>query len=128
MRAGRRLANYEESFASAGVNDAEAPDGRLGASVDAALATLKSEERFLLASYYLDGRTLAQIGCLLGVHESTVSRRMEKLVALLRKRTLKELRARGVTGSAAEEMLGADVREIKVDVGRHLMESPGARK
>jgi hypothetical protein len=52
---------------------------------------------------------------------------MEKLVAKLRKQTLKELRRRGVAGAAAEEMLGSDVRDIEVDVGRRLMEAPPSR-
>ena len=57
----------------------------LNSATDAALADLPAEDRFLLASYYLDGRTLAEIGRMLVVHESTVSRRLERLTRSLRK-------------------------------------------
>ena len=46
--------------------------GRL--STEEAIAALDPEERFILASYYLDDRTLAVIARMLGVHESTISR------------------------------------------------------
>src|ERR1700686_1671029 len=41
-------------------------DQRLEAATDEALAELSSEDRFTLASYYLDGRTLAEIARTLG--------------------------------------------------------------
>jgi RNA polymerase sigma-70 factor (ECF subfamily) len=127
IRASQRLTSYEAAAEFGAVTDRHPSDEHLAAAVDAALCILKSEERFLLASYYLDGRTLAEIARTLHVHESTVSRRMEKLVVKLRKQTIKELRRRGVTGAAAEELLGSDVRDIEVDVGRHLMEAPPSR-
>jgi RNA polymerase sigma-70 factor (ECF subfamily) len=127
MRASQRLISYDAASELAAVAEPHPSDERLAAAVDAALCILKSEERFLLASYYLDSRTLAEIARTVQVHESTVSRRMEKLVAKLRKETIKELRRRGVTGAAAEELLGSDVRDIEVDVGRRLMEAPPSR-
>jgi RNA polymerase sigma-70 factor (ECF subfamily) len=127
IRASQRLTSYDAASELSASAARHSPDERLGASVDAAICILKSEERFLLASYYLDGRTLAEIARTLGVHESTVSRRIEKLLRELRKQTVKELRRRGVTGAAAEEMLGSDVRDIEVDVGRRLMEAPQSR-
>ena len=44
-----------------------------------------AEDRFILASYYLDGRTLAEIARTLAVHESTISRKLDKLAKSLRK-------------------------------------------
>lgn len=132
LRASRRLTNLDSEVELRAVSERYSADERLAAAVDAALCILKSDERFLLASYYLDGRTLAEIGRAVQVHESTVSRRMEKLVVRLRKQTIRELQRLGVTGSAAEEMLGSDVRDIEVDVGRRLMQAPtsgsGARE
>ena len=93
---------------------------RLAEATDAALNTLSDEEQFLLAAHYLDGRTLAEIGRLLGVHESTVSRRIDKLMSTLRKRVVNELRSRGISKSEAEAMLQADVRNLAVDVRNHL--------
>ena len=42
----------------------------------------------VLAAYYLDGRTLAEIARMLGVHESTISRKVDKLAKSLRKKIL----------------------------------------
>ena len=47
-------------------------DHRLAQATDEALAFLSGEERTVLSAYYLDGRTLAEIARMLGVHESTI--------------------------------------------------------
>src|SRR6266478_2606701 len=72
-------------------------DQRLETATDEALAELSSEDRFTLASYYLDGRTLAEIARTLGLHESSVSRRLDRLATGLRKRILAGLRDRKST-------------------------------
>ena len=41
-----------------------------------------------LSAYYLDERTLAEIARMLGVHESTISRKLDKLAKALRKQIL----------------------------------------
>jgi RNA polymerase sigma-70 factor (ECF subfamily) len=84
------------------------------------LSALSAEERFLLAAYYLDERTLAEIGRMLNVHESTIGRRLEKITLNLRKRIVASLRASGLSKRAAQEMLQADVRDIGVDVRSRL--------
>src|SRR6202163_1867204 len=76
---------------------------RLEAATDEALAELSSEDRFTLASYYLDGRTLAEIARTLGLHESSVSRRLDRLATGLRKRILAGLRGRGMSHAQAAE-------------------------
>jgi RNA polymerase sigma-70 factor (ECF subfamily) len=104
------------------------PDTRMAAAVTQELATLGDEERFLLASYYLDGRTLANIACQLRVHESTISRRLERLTGELRKRVRKRLEAAGVNRRRCEELLQElDVRDLNVDVAANLRQetSPG---
>jgi len=102
-------------------------DLRLEAAADAALASLDAEERFILASYYLDGRTLAEIARTLGRHESTVSRRLGKLAQALRKKTLAALEKRGLSRRQAEEALEADVRDLSVDVRGRLAQEMGSR-
>ena len=130
-RSGRRLVSLEEQVESGAqfrAKDADLapPDARLSASVDEALGGLAAEERFILASYYLDGRTLAGIAGTLGVHESTVSRRVEKITKGLRKRIVRGLRARGMTAREAEQALEADVRDVALDVrGRLVQEKDG---
>ncbi len=87
---------------------------------DAALAALGGEERFILAAYYLDARTLAEIGRILGAHESTVSRRVDKITAGLRKQIVARLCEEGWAKRAAEEMLELDVRDLSVNVRKKL--------
>jgi len=58
-----------------------------------------------------------------GVHESTVSRRLEKLLKALRKQVMAGLVARGMNRAQAEEALEADVRYLHVDVGGKLQEN-----
>jgi RNA polymerase sigma-70 factor (ECF subfamily) len=84
----------------------------LARATDTALESLSNEERFLLAAYYLDERTLAEIGRMLRLHESTVSRRLDKITLALRKRIVKELGRFGVGRKAAAEMLQIDVRDF----------------
>src|SRR6059058_2311842 len=71
----RRLVSLDEEsedgtqFAAAELEPCTAVDPRVESATDEALAGLSSEERFILASYYLDGHTLAEIARILGVHE-----------------------------------------------------------
>ncbi len=50
----------------------------LQAALAAALGALDSRDRLRLAYYYADDRTLAEIGRLLGEHEATVSRKLDR--------------------------------------------------
>ena len=126
----KRLVSLEEQ-AEEGVQFSAAPssspvsplDSRLGAALDEALGLLSGEDRLVLASYYLDDRTLTEIGRMVGVHESTISRRLEKLLKGLRKQVLAGLVSRGMNRVQAEEALDADVRYLQVDVTRKLQEN-----
>jgi len=102
-------------------------DPRLAQATDEALAYLSGEDRTILSAYYLDGRTLAEIARMLGVHESTISRKIDKLAKGLRKQILGGLTRRGMSRRQAEEALEVDVRDLQVDIRRSLMqESPPA--
>ena len=105
---------------------ASGADPRLEAAADEALASLDAEEKFILASYFLDGRTLAEIARTLGKHESTISRRLEKLAQALRKKTLAALEKRGLSRRQAEEAMEADVRDLSVDVRGRLAQEMGS--
>jgi len=126
----KRLVSLEEQ-AEEGVQFSASPssgpssplDSRLGAALDEALGQLSGEDRLVLASYYLDDRTLTEIGRMVGVHESTISRRLEKLLKGLRKQVLAGLVSRGMNRVQAEEALDADVRYLQVDVTRKLQEN-----
>ena len=127
-RSQRRLVSLDEQ-AEAGVqfrareDRAPVPDPRLEAATDEALSSLPAEDRFILASYYLDGRTLAEIARLLAVHESTISRKIEKITASVRKRIVEGLWRRGMSRAQAEEALEADVRDFSLDVRGRLTET-----
>jgi RNA polymerase sigma-70 factor (ECF subfamily) len=99
----------------------EYTDPRLARAVEDALSELPAESRFLLKAVFLDSCTFAQVAAMLGVHESTVSRRAGKLTTKLRKRVLRILRQHGMSAAAAEEALETDVRRLSVDVRHHLL-------
>ncbi|HMJ63319.1 MAG TPA: sigma-70 family RNA polymerase sigma factor, partial [Bryobacteraceae bacterium] len=121
FRAERRFVGFVEAIDSRPHGDDAAPENaKLASATDAALAALSSEERFLLAAYYLDGRTLAEMGCMLRVHESTISRRLEKILAGLRKKIVRKLCEAGIGRRDAEEMLDADVRDLNIDIRDRL--------
>jgi RNA polymerase sigma-70 factor (ECF subfamily) len=102
-------------------------DARLESATDAALASLDGEDRMVLAAYYLDGRTLAEIARMLGVHESTISRKVDKLGKSLRKKILAGMMQQGMARRQAEEALEVDVRDLQVDIRRSLaQDSPAA--
>jgi len=100
-----------------------APDPRLGEVVDTALATMDSEDRFLVASYFLDRRTLTELKDILNVHESTISRRLEKITQKLRKTVRIGLLKKGMSPAEVEEALQTDVRDLDLDVRGRLKES-----
>lgn len=108
----------------------EAPvvvDPRLEHATDQALAALDSQDRFVLASYYLDGRTLAEIARLLRVHESTISRKLDKLAKSLRKNIVAGLRKTGMSSRQVEEALQVDVRDLTLNIRTHLAQENDGR-
>lgn len=89
---------------------------RLRKSLSAVLGSLAPEERFILSAWFLDGRTLLEISRILGVHEATVSRRLQRLTDKLHKELLKHLQASGMSRAAAEEALGTDPRDLDINL------------
>src|SRR5207253_2010910 len=105
-----------------------AADKRLEQATDEALALLTAEDRMILSAYFLDQRTLAEVASMLGVHESTISRKLDKLTRTLRKQILNGLVRRGMARRQAEEALEVDVRDLQLDIRRKLAQesSPAA--
>ncbi len=128
----KRLVSLDEEsqdgvqFPAPATEAALAVDPRVEAAADAALAALPAEERYLLASYFLDGRTLADIARTLAVHESTISRKLDKLVKTLRKRIVSDLGRRGMSRRQAEEALEVDVRDLRVNIASNLAQESRA--
>ncbi len=104
-----------------------APDPRVASALTESLDELPCEDRFLLASYYLDQRTLAEIARTLHVHESTISRRVDRITTELRKRVVKRLRAAGLSARQCDELLDdLDVRDLDLSITAKLrQETPG---
>jgi len=109
-------------FAATSPPVAIAVDARVEAATDEALAELSAEDRYVLAAYYLDSRTLAEIARVLRVHESTISRKLDKLAKSLRKRILAGLAERGMGRQQAQEALEVDVRDLRVNLRATLLQ------
>src|SRR5260370_12876574 len=89
---------------------------RVGQVLRTALGPLAAEDRFLLSAWFLDRRTRLEISRILGVHEATVSRRLQRLTARLHDALLMNLQASGLSRAAAEEALATDPRDIEVNL------------
>ena len=72
--------------------DREHAVASMQAAMTAALAALPARDRLRLALYYVQDLTLAQIGKLLGEHEATASRHLERTRKELRRRVEEILR------------------------------------
>ena len=128
----RRLVSLDEEteegfqYAASEPEPAIAVDPRVEAAIDEVLIALAPEDRFVLASHFLDDQTLAEIARTLGVHESTISRKLDKLAKLLRKQILASLGRRGMSRRQAQEALEVDVRDLRVNIRSRLaQESAG---
>jgi RNA polymerase sigma-70 factor (ECF subfamily) len=124
----KRLVSLDEESEEGGQFAAPDPvletaaDPKLVAATDAALAALSNDDRFVLAAYYLDGRTLAEVARILGVHESTISRKVDKLAKSLRKQIVAGLLKQGMSRRQADEALEVDVRDISLNLRARLVQ------
>ena len=60
---------------------------------------------------------------MLGVHEATVSRKLRRAIEEIRKQVLKNLQISGLSRRAAEESLGADPRDLDMNLKKLLQNS-----
>jgi RNA polymerase sigma-70 factor, ECF subfamily len=77
---------------------------RIDHALSTALARLAPRERMLLACYYVDQLTLAEIGRTVGEHESTVSRQLDRTRRVLRESVTQTL----LRGAPARDGLAAE--------------------
>jgi RNA polymerase sigma-70 factor (ECF subfamily) len=87
---------------------------RLDRALRAAIVGLGARERMLLACYYVDQLTMAEIGRTLGEHESTVSRQLDRTRRDLREVVTKAL----LRGASAQDGRGpeAGLDEAQVEL------------
>ena len=126
---------YREQAFDDQLHDAPAPDSTpdpepamiatLRQAIHATLRDQLAEEQFLLAAYYVDDKTLAEIGQLLHVHEATISRRLKRATDAIRKQLLRNLEKSGMSRKASEEALGTDPRDLdlRMDLRKLLQTS-----
>jgi len=117
----RRLLSLEDQHCPpAAPPPVPAADPRVTEATDEALARLAPDDKYILACYYLDGRTLAEVARLRGVHESTISRRLEKITAAIRRAIAAGLMKRGMRRREAELAMDVEVTELAVNVRQRL--------
>ena len=114
-----------KQFAAHETNEQQT-DPRIEAATTTELAALEAEERFVLAAYFIDRHTLAEIAKVMSVHESTISRKLDKLVKSLRKQVLAGLRRRGMSRRQAEEAFAIDVRDVTLNLRERLAQDSPA--
>jgi hypothetical protein len=61
------------------------------------------------------------------VHESTISRKLDKLTRTLRKQIMAGLARRGMSRRQAQEALEVDVRDLHLDIRKNLSQDSGDR-
>jgi RNA polymerase sigma-70 factor (ECF subfamily) len=86
---------------------------RLAGAVAQALAALPAADRLLLLLYYVQGLRLAQIAGMLGTHEATASRRLQKIRAELRQRVEGILAAGSAPHNGSPAAKGLSPAEIR---------------
>ena len=87
------------------------------AAVDAAIETLEPKDRLRLRLYYGQDMTLAAIGRVLGEHEATVSRKLEKARKNLRQHVARAMARQGLAPAAIARAfeLAADAPDLQLD-------------
>src|SRR6185437_5509635 len=96
---------------------------RLEEGLKEILAETGPEERFMLSAWFLDQRTLLEISRVIGVHEATISRRLQRLTARLHDELLRKLTAAGMSSAAAREALGTEPGDLDINLRKLLQSS-----
>ena len=91
--------------------------GHAQAAVDAAIDALDPKDRLRLRLYYGQDMTLAAIGRVLGEHEATVSRKLEKARKTLRQHVERAMADQGLVPAAIARAfeLAADAPDLQLD-------------
>lgn len=91
--------------------------GEAQQALDTAIDRLEAKDRLRLRLYYGQDMTLAAIGRLLGEHEATVSRKLEKARRALKAEVERALAARGLPAAAIARAfeLAADAPDLQLD-------------
>jgi len=89
----------------------------------AAIRSLGPPDRLRLSSYYLQGLTLAQIGRVMGEHEATVSRKLDRIRRALRVNVERLLREEHhLSDAQVQECLECALEDVGMDLDEVLEE------
>jgi RNA polymerase sigma-70 factor, ECF subfamily len=99
----------------------------LQATLTAALEALAPRDRLRLAYYYVEELTLAEIGKLLGEHEATVSRKLDRTRKELRSRIDEALRERKLSDAQLQLCYEYAQEEWPFDLTLQLRAAPSGR-
>jgi RNA polymerase sigma-70 factor len=97
---------------------------RLDGALSTALTGLTSRERMMVACYYVDELSLAEIGSLLREHESTVSRHLERIRRTLRERVTETLQNEIPACSGRPAEPGLDQAQVELAFEYALVDGP----
>jgi RNA polymerase sigma-70 factor (ECF subfamily) len=132
-RSAKKMVSLEEQIEDglqlqAPVVESSAPASEAEQAASKVLKALSAEDRVLLTSYFLDGRTLAEIAKVLHVHESTISRKLDRLTTAIRKDIRSSLIGHGMSPRQADEaMQELDVRDVTINVRETLQQEAESR-
>jgi RNA polymerase sigma-70 factor (ECF subfamily) len=96
----------------------------LHAAFDAALAALEPRDRLRLAYYHADGLKLARIGQMLGEHEATVSRKLQRTRDAIREHVDRQLAALGLDATQLRQCYEYAAADGGLDLGRLRLVEP----
>jgi len=91
--------------------------GHAQQALDAAIGALEAKDRLRLRLYYGQDMTLAAIGRVLGEHEATVSRKLDRARRTLKSQTERALAAQGLAPAAVARAfeLAAEAPDLQLD-------------
>ena len=122
LRATRRLEPLPDDERAAGLAAAVDPErdrliGHAQAAVDAAIDALEPKDRLRLRLYYGQDMTLAAIGRVLGEHEATASRKLDRARKTLRQQVGRAMADKGLAPAAIARAfeLAADAPDLQLD-------------
>jgi len=123
-RARKRLEPLDEASPPSEARTAEPADperatlvGHVQRALDTAIGGMASLDRLRLRLYYGQDQTLAAIGRVLGEHEATVSRKLEKARKTLKRDVERALEAQGLNGDQVARAfeLAAGAPDLQLD-------------
>jgi RNA polymerase sigma-70 factor len=120
----RVLAGRHETLPTNPDPDRERYVRRFDRALSDALASLTPRERMILACYYVDELTLAEIGRMVHEHESTISRQLERRRRALRESVTQALQRELPACDGCGGESGFDAAQIELAFEYALQDSP----